>query len=356
MGFYRVYLISKRVKLWTSGGPSGLFGWLRTASGLCPRPLGPADPGPRPLHSPHSSALRAPAPSCLPDPQAATAISGIQCFLCTTHHLPRNSQGIKTPDFFHSTGLAGCIRPHQASGTHDSGCPKARVLKVLGEPIHSGPLAVVTPALQRLAEDAKATAGMVPLLLPASLLITSHLGTTPAHHTHPRRGPGHTAGLQASLKWAPTSLLLVLRGHRRKVPPPRGLESWIWEKRPLPQKSNPLSSDREICLPGFLRPLEGMWAPQTCEREAGDCTRHQTTRNWESLPWKNMFLVTSNHLADVWNVIPCPWGRLPPTSSADTKSRRLLFTLTTRPGQLFTDARPGLAQKAAVNSLLRATR
>ena len=163
------------------------------------------------------------------------------------------------------------------------------------------------------------------------------------------------AGLQASLKWAPTSLLLVLRGHRRKVPP-RGLESWIWEKRPLPQKSNPLPRDREICLPGFLWPLEGIWAPQTCERGAGDCTRHQTTRNRESLARKNMFLVTSNQLADVWNVTPCPWGRLPPPSSTDTESRRLLFTLTAGPGQLFMDARPGLAEKAAVNSLLRATR
>lgn len=91
---------------------------------------------------------------------------------------------------------------------------------MLGEQIRSGPLAVVIPALQHPAEDAKGAAGTVPLLLPASLLIMSHLGTTPAHHTHPRRGLGHTAGLQASLKWAPTSLLLVLRAHRRKVPAP----------------------------------------------------------------------------------------------------------------------------------------
>lgn len=65
-----------------------------------------------------------------------------------------------------------------------------------------------------------------------------------------------------------------------------------------------------------------------------------------------MFLVTSNQFADVWNVPLCPWGPLPLTSSANTKSRSLLFTLTVRPGQLFTDRRPELEEKAAENSLL----
>ena len=109
---------------------------------------------------------------------------------------------------------------------------------MLGEQIHSGRLAVVIPALQRPAKDAKAAAGTVSPRLPSSLLLTSHLGTTPAHHTHPRRGLSHTGALQASLKWAPTSLLLVPRGHRQKVPS-RGLESWTWEERPLPHNQPP---------------------------------------------------------------------------------------------------------------------
>lgn len=118
-------------------------------------------------------------------------------------------------------------------------------------------------------------------------------------------------------------------------------------------ESTPLSRDRETCLPGFSRPPEGVQAPQTCEKAAADCTKQQTTRNRESLPRKNVFLVTSNQFADVWNVPLCPWGPLPPTSSANTKSRSLLFTLTVRPGQLFTDRRPGLEEKAAENNLLQ---
>lgn len=67
-----------------------------------------------------------------------------------------------------------------------------------------------------------------------------------------------------------------------------------------------------------------------------------------------MFLVTSNQFADIWNVTLCPWGPLPPKSGANfCKSRSLLFTLTARPGQLFTDGRPGLEEKAAKNSLLQ---
>ena len=93
---------------------------------------------------------------------------------------------------------------------------KGHALKVPGEQIHSGQLAVVIPALQHPAKDDKAAA--------SSLLLTSHLGTTPAHHAHPKRGLGHMGALQASLKRAPTSLLLVLRGHRQKVPS-RDLES-----------------------------------------------------------------------------------------------------------------------------------
>lgn len=119
-----MYLIQKRVKLWTSGGPSGLFGWLRTASGLCPLTSCPRRPCPPTSAHPTQLSTPRPSPAVPARPTAAKVASGFQCFLSTTHHLPRNSRGIKTSNFFHSAGLAGCIHPHEASKSHDWGCPK----------------------------------------------------------------------------------------------------------------------------------------------------------------------------------------------------------------------------------------